>query len=46
MKMSAQIIEMNGTPAFAVVPVAEWTALLERLARALGCDMDDLHAGH
>ena len=29
--MSAQIIEMNGAPAFAVVPVAEWSALLERL---------------
>lgn len=29
--MSAQIIEMGGRPAFAVVPFAEWTALLERL---------------
>ena len=29
--MSAQIIEMNGKPAFAVVPVAEWNALLQRL---------------
>lgn len=29
--MSAQIIEMNGQPAFAVVPMNEWTALLERL---------------
>ena len=29
--MNAQIIEMNGAPAFAVVPVAEWTALLARL---------------
>jgi DNA-binding XRE family transcriptional regulator len=29
--MSAQIIEMNGAPAFAVVPMAEWNALLDRL---------------
>jgi len=29
--MSAQIIELNGVPAFAVVPVAEWNALLARL---------------
>ncbi|OYY94021.1 MAG: XRE family transcriptional regulator [Hydrogenophilales bacterium 28-61-23] len=29
--MSAQIIELNGVPAFAVVPVAEWHALLARL---------------
>lgn len=29
--MNAQIIEMEGRPAFAVVPMAEWTALLERL---------------
>ncbi len=29
--MSAQIIELNGVPTFAVVPVAEWTALLARL---------------
>ena len=29
--MNAQIIELNGTPAFAVIPVAEWNALLERL---------------
>ncbi|MDP2829135.1 MAG: helix-turn-helix transcriptional regulator [Sulfuricellaceae bacterium] len=29
--MSAQIIELNGVPAFAVVPVAEWNALLTRL---------------
>jgi DNA-binding XRE family transcriptional regulator len=29
--MSAQIIEMNGVPAFAVVPMAEWNALLARL---------------
>ena len=29
--MSAQIIELNGAPAFAVVPMDEWTALLERL---------------
>lgn len=29
--MSAQIIEMNGLPAFAVVPVSEWNALLARL---------------
>ena len=29
--MNAEIIEMNGAPAFAVVPVAEWNALLARL---------------
>ena len=29
--MSAQIIQLNGEPAFAVVPIAEWTALLSRL---------------
>lgn len=29
--MSAQFIELNGVPAFAVVPVAEWNALLARL---------------
>lgn len=29
--MSTQIIEINGAPAFAVVPVAEWNALLSRL---------------
>lgn len=29
--MNAQIIELEGRPAFAVVPMAEWTALLERL---------------
>jgi DNA-binding XRE family transcriptional regulator len=29
--MSVQIIELNGAPAFAVVPVAEWKALQERL---------------
>ena len=29
--MNAQIIEMNGAPAFAVVPLAEWNALLARL---------------
>lgn len=29
--MSAQIIELKGQPVFAVVPIAEWTALLERL---------------
>lgn len=29
--MSAQIIELNGAPAFAVVPVAEWNDLLARL---------------
>ena len=29
--MSAQIIELNGVPAFALVPVAEWNALLARL---------------
>ena len=29
--MSVQIIELDGKPAFAVVPVAQWEALLERL---------------
>lgn len=29
--MSAQFIELNGVPAFAVVPLAEWNALLARL---------------
>ena len=29
--MSVQIIELDGKPAFAVVPVAQWKALLERL---------------
>ena len=29
--MSAQIIEHNGHPAFAVVPIAEWTELQARL---------------
>jgi len=29
--MSTQIIEQNGKPAFAVVPMTEWTALLARL---------------
>ena len=29
--MNAQIIEMDGLPAFVVVPMAKWTALLERL---------------
>ena len=29
--MGAQIIELNGVPAFALVPVAEWNALLARL---------------
>lgn len=29
--MNAQIIELNGAPAFAVVPVAEWQSLLARL---------------
>ena len=29
--MSAQIIEHNGHPAFAVVPIAEWTELQMRL---------------
>ena len=29
--MSAQIIQLNGAPAFAVVPMEEWSALLERL---------------
>jgi len=29
--MNVQIIEMNGTPAFAVIPVSEWEALLARL---------------
>lgn len=29
--MKPQIIELDGAPAFAVVPIAEWRALLERL---------------
>lgn len=29
--MNTQFIEINGAPAFAVVPVAEWNALLTRL---------------
>lgn len=29
--MKAQIIELNGAPAFAVVPVGEWNVLLARL---------------
>ena len=29
--MSAQIIEHNGQPAFAVIPYAEWQAILDRL---------------
>ena len=29
--MSARIIELNGAPALAVVPVAEWSMLLARL---------------
>jgi len=29
--MSAQIIELNGVPTFAVVPLDEWNALLARL---------------
>lgn len=29
--MSPQIIEMDGRPAFAVVPIGEWNALMERL---------------
>ncbi len=29
--MTPQIIEMDGVPAFAVVPMAEWNALLGRL---------------
>jgi len=29
--MNAQLIEMEGRPAFAVVPMDEWTALLSRL---------------
>lgn len=29
--MSAQIIELDGVPAFAVVPMAEWEAMLSRL---------------
>lgn len=29
--MSIQIIELNGVPAFAVAPIAEWNALLARL---------------
>jgi DNA-binding XRE family transcriptional regulator len=38
--MSAQIIELNGVPAFAVVPVAEWNALLARLE-----DLQDIAEG-
>lgn len=41
--MSAQIIELNGVPAFAVVPVAEWNALLSRLDDLL--DVADAKAG-
>jgi DNA-binding XRE family transcriptional regulator len=29
--MSAQIIQQNGQPAFAVIPFAEWEAILARL---------------
>ena len=29
--MTAQIIELDGVPAFAVVPVSEWNSLLRRL---------------
>lgn len=29
--MNAQIIELEGKPAFAVVPIAQWTAMLQRL---------------
>lgn len=29
--MSAQIIEFDGKPSFAVVPISEWTRLLERI---------------
>lgn len=29
--MNAQIIELNGQPTFAVVPIAEWNNLLKRL---------------
>ena len=29
--MSAQIIQHNGQPAFAVIPYAEWEAILDRL---------------
>jgi len=32
--MNVQIIELNGVPAFAVVPLAEWNALLARLEEA------------
>ena len=42
--MSAQIIELNGVPAFAVVPVAEWNALLARLEEVQ--DIADARAAH
>jgi DNA-binding XRE family transcriptional regulator len=29
--MTAQIVELDGVPAFAVVPLTEWKTLLERL---------------
>jgi DNA-binding XRE family transcriptional regulator len=29
--MNVQIIELNGAPALAVLPIAEWNALLEQL---------------
>ena len=38
--MSVQIIEENGKPAFAVVPMAEWDALIQRLE-----DLEDIAAG-
>ena len=40
--MNAQIIEQDGKPVFAVVPFAEWQALLQRLEARQ--DIDDAHA--
>ncbi|MBI4755777.1 MAG: helix-turn-helix transcriptional regulator [Betaproteobacteria bacterium] len=40
--MSVQIIELNGVPAFAVVPMDEWNTLLARLEDAQ--DMADAKA--
>ncbi|MDP2811778.1 MAG: helix-turn-helix transcriptional regulator [Rhodocyclaceae bacterium] len=42
--MNAQIIEMNGAPAFAVVPMVEWRALLTRLEDLQ--DIVDAKAAH
>lgn len=41
--MTAQFIEVDGVPAFAVVPAAEWKALLERLEELQ--DIADLKTG-